>query len=586
VNDKTRWKRFLLIVKVIEVRLRFIAVLLATALVIGYWDTVTNYWERWTRPAAAAAQSDPEHEYYCPMHPKVVRAGLDPNGEVPKCPICGMPMSKRPKGEAEPQPEGVASRVQLSPDRVRLAGIQTAEVAYRPMVKELTTVGEVTFDESRLSRVTSRVNGYVERLLVDKTYTIVKQGDPLAEIYSPELYSAAQELLLAIGQPGPGDLIAGPRRRLALLGISDREIDDILASRKAIPRLTVRSPQNGYVIGKPIVNGSRVDEGMTLLEVADLSVVWIEADVFEKDIALLRPGQAAEATVEAMPGRQFAAKVALIYPRVETGTRTNRVRFEVANPQLELSPGMYATVRIRVALRDTEPFRAQGSHAVFRPVSNSPGTVPTDEVLTVPERAVIDTGTKQIVYVERKPGVFEGVEVKLGPRVGDYYPVVNGLTPGDRIAAAGAFLVDAETRLNPAAASTYFGASGTPQSAGHSHGSAPQPAAKPQRKPSTDELKNLAQLSPEDRAMAEAQGVCPITKLPLGSMGEPVKITLDGRPVFLCCSGCVSKANKDPARTLKASPAKASGGREPPVNSTPRQPLSHDEPVMEYLPAE
>ena len=180
----TRWKKVKLILEVVEVRLRFVAILVATALVIGYWDTISNYWDKWMRPpSAAASQTTSGQEYYCPMHPQVVRAGLEPNGEVPKCPICGMPMSLRKKGQVGCRCRRVAARVQLTPERIQLAGVETVEVTYRPLARRTITVGNVAYDESRLSRIVSRVNGYVEKLYVDRTYVAVNQGDPLAELY-------------------------------------------------------------------------------------------------------------------------------------------------------------------------------------------------------------------------------------------------------------------------------------------------------------------------------------------------------------------------------------------------------------------
>ena len=170
-----------LIVRIILKRLRFIAVLAAVALLVGYWDTVKNYWDKWTRPQAAASRElGPGKEFFCPMDPQVIRSSYEPNGDVPKCPICGMPLSIREKAEAVALPPGVTGRVQLTPERIQLAGIQTVPVEFRPLSKQITTVGYVTFDESRLSRVVSRVSGYVEKLYVDTTFATVRQGEPLA----------------------------------------------------------------------------------------------------------------------------------------------------------------------------------------------------------------------------------------------------------------------------------------------------------------------------------------------------------------------------------------------------------------------
>lgn len=574
---------------VILKRVRFIAILAAVGLFIGYWETIENYWDKWTRPKAAAVrQLEPGQEFFCPMHPQVVRTTFEPNGDVPLCPICGMPLSVRKKGEAAKLPVGVTGRVQLTPERVQQAGIRTVPVQSRPVTRQTTTVGYVAFDESRLSKVVSRVMGYVERLYVDKTYATVREGEPLAELYSPELYSTAQEILLA-ARPGapPSGLVASARQRLELFGVSPQEIDTILASGKPSPRLVIRSPQHGYVIEKKVVEGSSVEPGMTLLEVADLSAVWIEAEVYEKDIALLQPGQKIEATVEALPNRTFTGRLALIYPRVDVATRTNRVRFELPNPGHALRPGMFATVKINTPLEEIEPFKSLvRSKAPIVLAGSAGGAHPggaeglaENEFLVVPELAVVDTGTKKVVYVEVEPGLFEGREVELGPRVElvdgarrvDYYPVVKGLAAGQRVAAAGAFLIDAETRLNPAAASTYFGATGGSPSSGRTSQpapSSPRPgdqtsrtekdspvfaARKPGQSPelSKEELANIGQLPEADRPLALAQRVCPITGAALGSMGVPVKITLRGQPVFLCCKGCVGKAKREPEETLK-----------------------------------
>jgi Cu(I)/Ag(I) efflux system membrane fusion protein len=622
----TRAQKFRLVGLVVLKRVRFFAILAAVGMFIGYWDTVMNYWEKWTHVRSVAGRElDPGEEFYCPMDPQVVRSTYEPSGEVPKCPICGMPLSIRKKGEKEKLPEGITSRSQFSPWQIHLAGIKTVPVEYRPMARETKTVGYIAYDESRLSRVVSRVEGYVEKLYVDKTFTMVHQGDPLAEIYSPELYGTSKELLLSTRSGVATDLAGSARKRLQFFGVSAQEIDGILASGEPASRLVIRSPQTGYVVEKKIVVGSSVDAKMTLLEVADLSAVWVEAEVYEKDIPLLQVGQKVEATVEAYPNRTFTGKLALVYPKVETATRTNRVRFTLDNPAHELRPGMFATVRINAPLESIEPYKtlaakgaadatkgaaeaakgaAEAAHS--RPLSPGervrvraaalerdntgsdlqdtsprPGPLPkgegTDappqhEFLVVPERAVVDTGSKKVVYVELEPGKFEGREVELGPRQGDLYPVLKGLNPGEKVAAAGAFLIDAETRLNPAAASTYFGASGSPQSGSRPAG----PSAPSQRQgeptpsgpgkqdsgasqprvtvatPNEDDLKNIAELPDEaDRKLAIAQQICPVTEAALGSMGVPVKITLRGKPVFLCCKGCMGKAKRSPDEMLR-----------------------------------
>lgn len=507
------WRGVVFAIKAIEIRLRFVAILVGIGLLIGYWDTIRNYWDKWTRPAAGGAtELVAGEEFYCPMHPSVIRDKPDAGDATPKCPICGMPLSKRTKGEAARLPEGILSRVQLSPYRVQLAGIETSEVKHRPLVKEVRTVGFVTFDESKLSRLVVRVSGYLEKLYVNKSFAEVREGEPLAEIYSPDLYSAMRELLITRGDNSGLSKIA--HERLRLLGVADQEIDEVEKSGQAKYRLIIRSPRTGHVFQKEVVEGDRVEVGRMLFEVADLLTIWIEAEVYEKDASLIRAGQEVEATLEGLPGRVFTGKVGLVHPHVETATRTNRVRFELENPGHLLRPGMYATVTLKTPISELEPFASVarpkdelpalsddeliarqnicpvtgaklgsmgkpiratvGNQTLFLCCASCPdklqrepqkylarlNTVTADGVLSVPESAVIDTGNQKVVYVERRAGLFEGVAVKLGPRSGGHYAVIDGLLAGDRVATAGSFLVDAETRLNPAAAGAYFGASG------------------------------------------------------------------------------------------------------------------------------
>jgi membrane fusion protein, copper/silver efflux system len=592
----TRWRRLMLIFKVVEVRLRFIGVLIVVGLFLGYWDTITNHWNKLTRPGGtvyhsvrtmlgertahwlwpqsqtAAVQSNTE--YYCPMHPKVVRESLDPDGSLPKCPICGMPLSLRKKGETPKLPPGVLSRKQYSPEQIQAAGISTVEVAYRPLEKEITTVGTVIYDESRRSRVVVRASGYLEKLHVNKPWVTVKEGEPLGEIYSPDLYSAARELLVAMGNGGASDLAKSAREKLRLLGVGEEEIDEIVKSGRADRRLVLRAPFSGHLIRKDVVEGAHVEAGQTLFELADLSRVWIEAEVYETDIDFLRKGQTIEATFESFPGRVFTAKVSLIHPHLDATMRTNAVRFELENPRHELRPGMFATVRIKVPLSEIEPYRtlaakeAASKQAAAKQASGAAkqsSGAQASEVLAVPDESVIDTGTKKIVYVEREPGVFDGVEAELGLPVDGFYPVIKGLSAGDRVAARGAFLVDAETRLNPATAALYVGAAGAPQREGPGNAVPAEPSAGStgQQRPevqqpltqmkalSDEDRQNIAKLAAGDRERALAQRLCPVSGEPLGSMGVPIKVVLKGRPAFLCCKGCENQAKSNPDRFLK-----------------------------------
>ncbi|APW59067.1 efflux RND transporter periplasmic adaptor subunit [Paludisphaera borealis] len=515
----TRWEKVRLVIKVVELRLRFVALMAVTGLTFAYWDELWNYYDKWTRPAAerVVADAEHEHEYYCPMHPSVVQA------EPGNCPICGMPLSKRKRGRAEALPKGVVARLQLSPMRVAQAGIRTAEIGYEPLAETVSTVGFVAFDERNLKRISSRTKGLarVEKLMVDFTGTRVTAGQPLAELYSPELYQALRELLLArrtaaeteglrasLGRNAlgdRGDFLTMSREKLALWGVAPEQVEEILASGKADYRLPILAPIGGVVVRKNVVEGQYVSEGDALFEVADLSRVWVQAQIYEDQIDRVRIGQEVQATVEAFPGERFTGKVAFIDPALDPTTRTVNVRYDLPNPDGRLRPGMYATVTFRTPVAETPLYKQRiakadaprprmkitrasltvdeqktcpvtraklGSMGAPIPVAvkdrkvwvccdsctaklasqptrylDDEAPAPAGSVVSVPESAVVDDGARQVVYVETDPGVFEGRVVVLGHRVGDRYPVVSGLEPGDRVAAAGSFLIDAESRL-------------------------------------------------------------------------------------------------------------------------------------------
>jgi multidrug efflux pump subunit AcrA (membrane-fusion protein) len=513
------WFHFVILVKL--ARLRFIAVLVAVGAVIAYWDTLSAYYEKWTRPLLGQETAiGSDIEYWCPMDPGIVRDHPD------KCPICHMQLVKRNKGgrdKDEALPPGVVSRVQLSPYKVAVAGIETVEIGPRKLIKEIVTVGFVEFDERKLARITARATGKgrIDKLHVNVTGQMVEKGEPLAELYSPDLVVTVQNLLDA-RRGGNAALERMARDRLRLWGIDDKQIARIVHKGEPVTRLTIRSPIAGHVITKYQVEGEYVEEGARLYDVADLSTVWIEAQVYEDEIGFLKEGETVTATARAFPNQEFAGKLSFIHPHLDTSTRTLRVRFDMDNPQHALRPGMYATVRLEV------------------PVSNE------GQLLSVPERAVIDTGNRQFVYREAESDVFEGVQVKLGPRCGDFYPVLSGLQAGDRVVTTGSFLIDAETRLTAGAASTYFGASGGARSEQH------EPARPSMRREEDATIQNsLAKLKPEDRRLVEAQRFCPIQRdTRLGEMGVPIVVEIKGRKVFLCCKVCKKEALEHPEQTL------------------------------------
>lgn len=512
----TRWQKFRLLVKVVELRLRFVALMTITGLVFAYWDTLWNHYEKYTRPEGERhiAEAGADVEHFCPMHPTVVQR------EPGSCPICGMPLSRRRKGETAPLPAGITARLALSSDRIAQAGIETVEARYLPLSETVTTVGQVAFDERRLRRISVKTRGEarVDKLFVNFNGTPVKAGQPLAELYSPELYQAVQELLLAqkslrdgaaaqssLGRSLLGDgteLVRLSREKLSLWGITPEQIDAMLAGGKIDARIPILSPISGVVVRKNVVEGQYVPYGEAMFEVADLSHVWIWAQVYEDQVGMVREGQQVEATVTAYPGEVFKGTVAFSDPALNPSTRTLGVRYDLENPDGRLRPGMFATVRLRTPIAELPAFRDRltkrgggrnrrgavltAAEQQICPVTTlklgamgDPVAVelegkkvwtccsacepklkaqpakylvrlepaPSDTVLVVPESAVVDTGTRKIVFVEAEPGVFEGREVVLGPRSGSVYPVLEGVSPGEKVATAGSFLIDAETRL-------------------------------------------------------------------------------------------------------------------------------------------
>jgi multidrug efflux pump subunit AcrA (membrane-fusion protein) len=532
------WLHFAILVKL--ARLRFIAILIAIGLVIARWDTLTAYYEKLTRPILSQeTTAGTDIEYWCPMHPNIVRDHPD------KCPLCNMALAKRKKGErseGEALPPGVVSRVQLTPFKVVVAGIETAEIGYQHLARDVTAIGFVEFDERKLARISVRATGksLLEKLFVNVTGQMVTKGEPLAEVYSRDLAVSVQNLLDA-RQSGNAGREGMARERLRLFGIDQEQIDRIVETGKPISRLFIRAPISGHVIKKYQVEGEYVEEGTRLYDVADLSTVWIDAQVYEDELALLHEGLAVSATTKAFPNRAFQGKLAFVHPHLDASTRTLRVRFDMDNPRHDLRPGMWATVRLQVPATQMDLLASdadKGQKEAYR----------QGQVLAVPERAVIDTGSRKLVYREAEPDVFEGIEVELGPRCGDFYPVIRGLRARDRVATAGSFLIDAETRLTAGASSTYFGASGGPHSDQHAATTAARPSMS--RDEDDKAAAVLSKLPAQDRALAQKQVYCPVQGTRLGTMGVPVKVILEGQPVFLCCKNCLSRAQSNPRATL------------------------------------
>lgn len=374
-------------------------------------------------------------KYYCTMHPWIVQ---DKPGN---CPLCGMQLVPLEEGKGTPAPastvEGLAV-VQVPPERQQLLGIRTAPVEERELVKTIRTVGRVEWDERRIAYVQTKFEGWVEKVFVDYTGKFVKKGQPLLSVYSPDLVSAQEEFLIALeakkrlgasGYPdvakGGADLLESAKRRLLLWDITEAQIEELASTGKVKKSLILHSPLSGYVTEKMVFPNQMVKPDMKLYIVADLSTVWIQADLYESEIGIIKPGHAATVTLPYDPGAKLEGRVAYVYPYLEKETRTVKVRFEFPNKEGKLKPLMYATVELYV---------------------------PLGKQLAVPEEAVIDTGVRKVVFVQTGPGQFEPREIHGGQRVEPYVAVPHGLKAGEQVVTSAQFLIDSESRFKAAVA--------------------------------------------------------------------------------------------------------------------------------------
>lgn len=411
----------------------------------GYWWGAKNpgnaggaQVQAGAQPAPAAMKVERKIIYYRnPM-------GLADTSPVPKKDSMGMDYTPVFEGE-EPASDG--SVVKIGIEKVQKLGVKTEVVAPRELVRAIRAVSTVQADERRLHTVAPRFEGWIERLYVNTTGQAVKTGDALMDVYSPDLITAQQEYLIAWNgvqsvAEGGDDVKAGMQRlvesalqRLRNWDISEGELRQLRREGQARRSVTLRSMASGVVIEKPSIQGKRFMPGEVLYQIADLSSVWVLADVFEQDLAMVHLGQSAAIMVDAYPDKTFNGRVTFIYPTVTPETRTAKVRIELANGQGLLKPAMYARVEIA------------SSHG-------------NNKMLAVPDSAVLDTGTRQLVLVDLGEGRFEPRTVRLGMRADGYVAVLGGVKAGEAVVVSANFLIDAESNLKAALGGLGHGAHG------------------------------------------------------------------------------------------------------------------------------
>lgn len=406
-----------------------------------------------SRPSGEAAATGPTRILY-------YRSPMDPNvtSPVPEKDVLGMdyiPVYSNEVAARDSAPEGFAS-VALTPERRQLIGLKIGVAARVPFESAIRTVGRVVADETRVHHVHTRYEGYVERVVADFTGKLVRRGDPLVSIYSPDLFATQEEFLLALrasreaaaaglsdSENYASELLEAARRRLALWDISEKEIAKLESDGRPLESVTLYAPITGVVMARTAYHGMQVKPEDTLFDLVDLSRVWVQADVYEYELSRIAVGQAATMTLAYLPGREWRGRVSFVSPVVDEATRTVPVRLDVDNADGELRPGMYADIVL----------------------SGEPKTA-----LAVADDAVLDSGARKIVFVYRGEGRLEPREVTTGLRAGGLCEITSGLAEGDSVAAGANFLLDSESRLRASIAAAVSAQDGVAGSAHLGHG--------------------------------------------------------------------------------------------------------------------
>lgn len=411
-----------------------------------------------------------EKRYICPM------MCTPPSSEPGRCPVCAMELVEATGGGGS---DGISVTIESSARR--LVGIQTAMSKMGEVNRTIRTIGSIDFDESRLSTISAYIDGRLEKMYANYAGVKVNEGDDLALMYSPQLYTAQTEFITSMNRSGNvgrfqvsgGDFNAMARENLAELGMTQSQIDQLAESGKAMSRIRIKSPQSGTVIEKSAVEGDYVNTGNKLYRVADLSSVWLMLDLFPDDASAVRFGQQVEAEIQSMPGEVFTGRVAFIDPTVNPTTRTVRVRVEILNFDGKLRPGDYATARVSVPAISMDqvydPALANKYISPMHPqvIRDEPGIcplcsmelvptsqlgfasepLPLQQVVTVPRNAILLAGDNSVIYVETEPGRFEIRRVTVGPMSREEAVIVEGLSAGETVATGGNFLIDSQMQL-------------------------------------------------------------------------------------------------------------------------------------------
>jgi membrane fusion protein, copper/silver efflux system len=393
-----------------------------------------GYVVRATRHPATAQSGRPVLYYVDPMHPAYTsdKPGVAPDCGMPLEPVyadeAGAPAATAGHGAVPAESSAAAvsaGAIRISPERQQLIGVKFTTVEAGASTRAIRTVGKVAIDETRVAHVHTRIDGWIDKVFVNFTGDVVKQGEPMLTIYSPEMLASQEELLLASrAREIMPSLLDAARRRLQLWQLSDDQIQEVLTTGQPIHSITVNAPMSGFVTERNAFPNQKVTPESDLYTITDLSRIWIVADVFESDIRDIKPGDAGYVTFANGGAPSLAARVNYIQPQVDPTTRTLKVRLDAKNPGLQMRPEMFVNVEFGARIQPQ---------------------------LTIPAEAVLDTGDRQTVFVDLGNGYLQPRAVVVGERLGDRVTITSGLTPGDRVVSSGTFLIDSESQLKAAA---------------------------------------------------------------------------------------------------------------------------------------
>lgn len=368
-----------------------------------------------------------------PMHPAYKS---DKPGTAPDCGMTLVPVYADEGGSESSAENLPLGTVKITPTKQQLIGVQLGQVEYGPVTKTIRAVARLMYDETKITRIHPKISGWIDKVFVDYTGQLVKKGQPLFTVYSPELLSTQEEFLIGLKAKqylsdsqfkevsvGAASLYDSSRRRLQLWDISEAQIEELEKTQKPLRDLTLYAPLDGFVTKRNAFPKQQVTPDTEMYELADLSTIWVVADVYEYELPEVQLGQTAKVSLSYFPGENFLGKVSYIYPQLENSTRTAKVRVDLPNPDFRLKPDMYANVELQINYGDR---------------------------ISVPSEAVLDSGNEQTVFVSRGDGYFEPRKVQLGPRLNNRAVVLSGLMAGETIVTSGNFLVDSESRLKSA----------------------------------------------------------------------------------------------------------------------------------------